>query len=79
MNTYNTKFTADTLIHIVDKYKLNELQSQKYLDIYDDNELLLNNLVIATIKPIKIIDKNTFWVTSEAETFGSPYLYKISL
>jgi len=31
------------------------------------------------VESIKIIDKNTFWVTSEAETFGSPYLYKISL
>ena len=31
------------------------------------------------IESIKIIDKNTFWVTSEAETFGSPYLFKISL
>ena len=28
---------------------------------------------------LKIIDKNTFWVTSEAETFGSPFLFKISL
>ena len=31
------------------------------------------------IESIKIIDINNFWVTSEAETFGSPYLYKISL
>ena len=31
------------------------------------------------VESIKIIDKNTFWVTSEAETFGIPYLYKISL
>ena len=31
------------------------------------------------VESIKIIDKNTFWVTSEAETYGSPYLYKISL
>ena len=31
------------------------------------------------IESIKIIDKNNFWVTSEAETFGSPYLFKISL
>ena len=31
------------------------------------------------VESIKIIDKNTFWVTSEAETFGSPYLFKISL
>ena len=31
------------------------------------------------VESIKIIDKNTFWITSEAETFGSPYLFKISL
>ena len=31
------------------------------------------------VESIKIIDKNNFWITSEAETFGSPYLYKISL
>ena len=31
------------------------------------------------VESIKIIDKNNFWVTSEAETFGSPYLFKISL
>jgi len=29
------------------------------------------------VESIKIIDENTFWVTSEAETFGSPWLYKI--
>ena len=31
------------------------------------------------VESIKIIDKNNFWITSEAETFGSPYLFKISL
>ena len=31
------------------------------------------------VESIKIIDKNTFWLTSEAESFGSPYLFKISL
>jgi len=31
------------------------------------------------VESIKIIDKDTFWITSEAETFGSPYLYKISI
>ena len=31
------------------------------------------------VESIKIIDKNTFWITSEAESMGSPYLYKISL
>ncbi|MCH1485100.1 MAG: hypothetical protein L7T60_02595 [Flavobacteriaceae bacterium] len=31
------------------------------------------------IEAIKIIDKNTFWVTSEAETFGSPMMYKLEI
>ena len=31
------------------------------------------------VESIKIIDKNNFWITSEAETDGSPFLYKISL
>ena len=31
------------------------------------------------VESIKIIDKNNFWITSEAEFMGSPYLYKISL
>ena len=31
------------------------------------------------VESIKIIDKNNFWITSEAETYGSPFLYKISL
>ena len=31
------------------------------------------------VESIKIIDKDTFWITSEAEIMGSPYLYKISL
>ncbi len=31
------------------------------------------------VESIKIIDKNTFWVTSEAETFGSPMMYRIKI
>ena len=31
------------------------------------------------VEAIKIIDKKNFWITSEAELFGSPLLYKISL
>ena len=31
------------------------------------------------VESIKIIDKNNFWITSEAEFMGSPFLYKISL
>ncbi len=31
------------------------------------------------VESIKIIDKNTFWVTSEAEIFGGPMMYKIKI
>ena len=33
----------------------------------------------AQIEAIKIIDNNTFWITSEDEGIGSPYMYKISV
>ena len=31
------------------------------------------------VESIKIIDENSFWVTSEAETFGSPMMYNIKI
>ena len=49
---------------------------------------MLKNLKIETheipigktqVEAIKIIDKDNFWISSEAEFMGSPYLYKISL
>ncbi len=33
----------------------------------------------AQIEAIKIIDNNTFWITSEDEGIGSPYMYKIGV
>ena len=33
----------------------------------------------AQIEAIKIIDDNTFWITSEDEGIGSPYMYKIKV
>jgi len=33
----------------------------------------------AQIEAIKIIDNNNFWITSEDEGIGSPYMYKISV
>ena len=33
----------------------------------------------AQIEAIKIIDNNTFWITSEDEGIGSPYMYKIKV
>ena len=33
----------------------------------------------AQIEAIKIIDENTFWITSEDEGIGNPYMYKIKV
>jgi hypothetical protein len=33
----------------------------------------------AQIEAIKIIDNKTFWITSEDEGIGSPYMYKIEI
>ena len=33
----------------------------------------------AQIEAVKIIDDNTFWITSEDEGIGSPYMYKIGV
>ena len=33
----------------------------------------------AQIEAIKIIDNTTFWVTSEDEGIGNPYMYKIGV
>ena len=33
----------------------------------------------AQIEAIKIIDNNTFWITSEDEGIGSPYMYKVKV
>ena len=76
------------------KLKLLVLTSTKDFNEYyihkikNFNITKLKNLKIDTFKipigktqveSIKIIDKNNFWITSEAEFMGSPYLYKISL
>ena len=33
----------------------------------------------AQIESIKIIDKNTFWITSEDEGVGNPFMYKLKV
>ena len=33
----------------------------------------------AQIEAVKIIDDSTFWVTSEDEGIGSPFMYKLGL
>ena len=33
----------------------------------------------AQIEAVKIIDNETFWITSEDEGIGSPYMYKVKV
>ena len=33
----------------------------------------------AQIEAIKIIDETTFWITSEDEGIGNPYMYKLKV
>ena len=77
-----------------EKLKLLVLTSTKDFNEYyihkikNFNVLKIKNFKIDTyeipigktqVEAIKIIDKKNFWITSEAELFGSPFLYKISL
>tara|TARA_Y100000766_G_scaffold217211_1_gene189089 strand:- start:184 stop:1074 length:891 start_codon:yes stop_codon:yes gene_type:complete len=57
------------LIENFDYSKLDNLNLKKFKIPIDKTQ----------VEAIKIIDKNNFLITSEAETFGSPYLFKISL
>lgn len=64
-------------------------KGSQYLILFEDFELnnLENNtfkkfkipLEQAQIEAVKIIDEKTFWVTSEDEGVGSPFMYKIQV
>ena len=64
-------------------------KGNQYLILFKDFELnnLENNtfkkfkipLEQAQIEAVKIIDEKTFWVTSEDEGIGSPFMYKIEV
>jgi hypothetical protein len=64
-------------------------KGNQYLILFENFELnnLENNtfkkfkipLEQAQIEAVKIIDKKTFWVTSEDEGIGSPFMYKIKV
>ncbi len=65
------------------------LKGEQYLILFENFELnnLENNnftkykipIERAQIEAIKIIDQETFWITSEDEGVGSPFMYKIQL
>ena len=57
--------------------KIKDFDPKKPINYYIDMYKI--PLEKTQVESIKIIDKNTFWVTSEAETFGSPMMYKIKI
>lgn len=69
--TSTTNFNEYFIIKIkkFKKSKIDDLKFKMYKIPIDKTQ----------VESIKIIDKNNFWITSEAEIVGSPYLYKISL
>ena len=79
---YNAKLRLLTLV----SYNSN---GDQFLILFEDFDLenLAKNKFIkfkipiekAQIEAIKIIDKATFWVTSEDEGIGNPYMYKVKV
>ena len=69
--TSTTNFNEYFIIKIkkFKKSKIDDLKFKMYKIPIDKTQ----------VESIKIIDKNNFLITSEAEIVGSPYLYKISL
>ena len=55
----------------------------KNFDLSEFDSIKINKFKIpigkTQVESIKIINKSSFWITSEAELFGKPKLYKISL
>ena len=68
----STKDFNEYYIHKIKNFNISKLKNLKI----DNYKIPIGK---SQVESIKIIDKNTFWITSEAETFGSPYLFKISL
>jgi hypothetical protein len=68
----STKDFNEYYIHKIKNFNISKLKNLK-IDTY---KIPIRK---TQVESIKIIDKNNFWITSEAEFMGSPYLYKISL
>ena len=68
----STKDFNEYYIHKIKKFNISRLKNLKI-------ETYKISIAKTQVESIKIIDKNTFWVTSEAETFGSPMMYKIKI
>ena len=68
----STKDFNEYYIHRIKNFNISKLKNLKI----DSFKIPIGK---TQVESIKIIDKNNFWITSEAEFMGSPYLYKISL
>ena len=68
----STKDFNEYYIHKIKNFNISKLKNLKI----DTFKIPIGK---TQVESIKIIDKNNFWITSEAEFMGSPFLYKISL
>ena len=68
--SYNSKGTQYLLLF--ENFKLNNLENNTFKKFKIPLEQ-------AQIEAVKIIDEKTFWVTSEDEGIGSPFMYKIEV
>ena len=68
----STKDFNEYYIHKIKNFNVSKIKNLK-VDTY---EIPIGK---TQVEAIKIIDKNNFWISTEAEFMGSPYLYKISL
>ena len=68
----STKDFNEYYIHRIKNFNISKLKNLKI----DTFKIPIGK---TQVESIKIIDKNNFWITSEAEFMGSPFLYKISL
>ena len=67
---YNSK--GDQYLILFENFELNNLENNTF-------KKFKIPLEEAQIEAVKIIDEKTFWVTSEDEGIGSPFMYKIKV
>jgi hypothetical protein len=68
--SYNSK--GDQYLILFENFELNNLENNTFIKFKIPLEQ-------AQIEAVKIIDEKTFWVTSEDEGIGSPFMYKIKV
>ena len=68
----STKDFNEYYIHKIKNFNISRLKNLKA----ETYEIPIGK---TQVEAIKIIDKNNFWISTEAEFMGSPYLFKISL